>query len=37
MHIGVKVDESAKFKKKLITTQSVPEGMFEKMNLNVST
>lgn len=36
MHIGVKVDESAKLKKKLITTQSVPEAMCEKLKINVS-
>lgn len=34
MHIGVNVDESAKLK--LITTQSMPEGMCESLNSNVS-
>lgn len=36
MYIGVSVDESTILKNQLITTQSMPEGMCETLNLNVS-
>lgn len=36
MYIGVKVDESAKFKNQLITTQSMPEALCDSLDLNVS-
>jgi hypothetical protein len=36
MFIGINVDESAKLKHQIISTQSMPEGMCEKLNINVS-
>lgn len=37
MYVGINVDESAQSKHQLTSTQSVPEAMFEKLNINVST
>ncbi|XP_025424911.1 transmembrane and coiled-coil domain-containing protein 4-like isoform X2 [Sipha flava] len=34
MFIGINVDESAKLKHQIISTQSMPEGMCEKLNIN---
>lgn len=36
MYIGVNVDESTILKNQLTTTQSMPEGLCETLNLNVS-
>lgn len=37
MFIGINVDESAKLSHQLISTQSMPEAMCERLNINVST
>lgn len=37
MFIGINVDETAKLKHQLISTQSMPEAMCERLNINVST